>query len=188
LDSRKTAFLVSGSRQDDNLQAIVYAQTLSGPVQESTPSPRGLTQLSLRISRQFTSNHAMFWQYNDREYPGHNLGVGGLTLPEAGTTPDHWEREFVVNHKLSLTPRLVNQFQALVGREHPELSSRRQQLLAPTGFRLCARGQEDRAPRRRRRVLRPHRGRTVGGLGFLCNKSRSNCPSCACRLGTFRPP
>jgi hypothetical protein len=111
-----------------------------------------------------------------------------LTLPEAGTTPDHWEREFVVNHKLSLTPRLVNQFQALVGREHPELSSRRQQLLAPTGFRLCARGQEDRAPRRRRRVLRPHRGRTVGGLGFLCNKSRSNCPSCACRLGTFRPP
>jgi outer membrane receptor protein involved in Fe transport len=121
--SRKTTFLVSGSRQDDNLQAIVYAQTLSGPVQKSTPSPRGLTQLSLRISRQFTSNHAMFWQYNDREYPGQNLGVGGLTLPEAGTTPDHWEREFVVNDKLSLTPRLVNQFQALVGREHQAMTS-----------------------------------------------------------------
>jgi hypothetical protein len=65
----------------------------------------------------------MFWQYNDREYPGQNLGVGGLTLPEAGTTPDHWEREFVVNDKLSLTPRLVNQFQALVGRERQAMTS-----------------------------------------------------------------
>ena len=119
----KTAFLLSGSRQEDNLQAVVYAQTLSGPVQESTPSPSGLTQLSLRISHQFTSNHAMFWQFNDREYPGHNLGVGGLTLPEAGTTPDHWEREFVINDRLSVTPRFINQFQALVGREHQAMSS-----------------------------------------------------------------
>jgi outer membrane receptor protein involved in Fe transport len=119
----KTAFLLSGSRQEDNLQAVVFAQTLSGPVQETTPSPRGLTQLALRISHQFTSSHAMFWQYNDREYPGHNLGVGGLTLPEAGTNPDHWEREFVINDRLSVTPRFINQFQALVGREHQGLSS-----------------------------------------------------------------
>ena len=119
----KTAFLLSGSRQEDNLQAVVYALTLSGPVQETTPSPRGLTQLALRISHQFSSNHAMFWQFNDREYPGHNLGVGGLTLPEAGTNPDHWEREFVVNDRLSVTPRLINQFQALVGREHERMSS-----------------------------------------------------------------
>src|ERR1039457_4508172 len=40
----KTAFLLSGSRQEDNLQAIVYAQTLAGPVRESTPSPHGLPQ------------------------------------------------------------------------------------------------------------------------------------------------
>ena len=119
----KTAFLLSGSRQEDNLQAVVFAQTLSGPVQETTPSPRGLTQISLRISHQFTSSHAMFWQYNDREYPGHNLGVGGLTLPEAGTNPDHWEREFVINDRLSVTPRFINQFQALVGREHEAMTS-----------------------------------------------------------------
>ena len=119
----RTAFLLSGSRQEDNLQAIVFAQTLSGPVQETTPSPRGLDQIALRISHQFTSSHAMFWQFNDREYPGHNLGVGGLTLPEAGTNPDHWEREFVINDRLSLTPRLINQFQALVGREHDATSS-----------------------------------------------------------------
>jgi outer membrane receptor protein involved in Fe transport len=65
----------------------------------------------------------MFWQFNNREYPGHNLGVGGLTLPEAGTTPDHWEREFVINDRLSVTPRFINQFQAFVGREHQGMSS-----------------------------------------------------------------
>jgi hypothetical protein len=121
--SRKTAFLFSGSRQDDNLQAVVYAQTLSGPVQENTPSPQGLTQISLRISHELTPDHTMFWQYDDREYPGRNLGVGGLTLPEAGTNPDHWEREFILNDKLSLAPQIVNQFQILAGREHQAMSS-----------------------------------------------------------------
>ncbi|MGD0500484.1 MAG: TonB-dependent receptor [Bryobacteraceae bacterium] len=121
--SRKTTFLFSGSRQDDNLQAVVYAQTLSGPVQENTPSPQGLTQLSLRITRELTPDHTMFWQYDDREYSGRNLGVGGLTLPEAGTNPDHWEREFIVNDRLSLAPHWINQFQILAGRERQGMTS-----------------------------------------------------------------
>jgi hypothetical protein len=122
-NSKTTSFLFSGSRQDDDLQGVVFARDLSGPVQETVPSPRGLTQLAFRISHQFNPNHAGFWQYNDREYPGHNLGVGGLVLPEAGTDPDHWEREIVFNDRLVLSTRLVNQFQILVGREHEGMHS-----------------------------------------------------------------
>ena len=121
--SKSTAFLFSGSRQDDDLQAVVYARGPSGAVQQTVPSPRGLTQFSFRISHQLNPNHTIFWQYNDREYPGHNLGVGGLVLPEAGTNPDHWEREAIFNDRLALSAQWVNQFQMLVGREHEGMHS-----------------------------------------------------------------
>jgi hypothetical protein len=68
--SKKTAFLLSASRQDDDLQAVIFARDLNGVIQTTAPSPRGLTQTAFRISHQFSSNHAAFWQYNDREYPG----------------------------------------------------------------------------------------------------------------------
>jgi outer membrane receptor protein involved in Fe transport len=116
--SKKTAFLFSGSRLDDDLQAVVFARDLSGPVQLTVPSPRGLTQLAFRISHQLNQNHTVFAQYNDREYPGRNLGVGGLVLPEAATTPDHWEREVILNDRLAVSTTWVNQFQILIGREH----------------------------------------------------------------------
>src|ERR1039458_5416681 len=121
--SKTTSFLFSGSRQDDDQQAVVFAQGVSGPIQATVPSPRGLTQLAFRISHQFSTNHAAFWQYNDREYPGHSLGVGGLVLPEAGTNPDHWEREVVFNDRLTLSSRWMNQFQTLIGREHEAMHS-----------------------------------------------------------------
>ena len=121
--SKNTAFLFSGSRQDDDLQAVIFARGLAGPTQATAPSPRGLMQLAPRISHQFNANHAAFWQYNDREYPGHDLGIGGLVLPEAGTNPDHWERELVFNDRLTLSTHWINQFQILIGREHEGMHS-----------------------------------------------------------------
>jgi hypothetical protein len=121
--SKTTSFLVSGSRQDDDLQAVIFARGIGGPIQETAPSPRGLTQTAFRISHQFSTNHAAFWQYNDREYPGHDLGIGGFVLPEAGTNPDHWEREIVFNDRLTLSAHWMNQFQILIGREHEGMHS-----------------------------------------------------------------
>jgi hypothetical protein len=121
--SKTTSFLLTGSRQDDDLQAVVFARGLNGPIQETAASPRGLTQTAARISHQFSSNHAAYWQYNDREYPGSDLGIGGLVLPEAGTNPDHWEREIVYNDRLTLSAHWINQFQILIGREHEGMHS-----------------------------------------------------------------
>jgi hypothetical protein len=122
-DSKTMSFLLSGSRQDDDLQAVIYARDLSGTIQKTVPSPRGLMQLAFRVTRQFGSNHAMSWQYNDRTYPGKNLGIGGFVLPEAGTNPDHWEREVVFNDRKILSPHWINQFQILIGREHEGMHS-----------------------------------------------------------------
>jgi Carboxypeptidase regulatory-like domain/TonB dependent receptor-like, beta-barrel len=116
--SKNTSFLLSGARQEDDLQAVIFARGLEGPIQTTAASPRGLTQTAARISHQFSTNHAAFWQYNDREYSGHDLGIGGLVLPDAGTNPDDWEREIVYNDRLTLSPHWINQFQILVGREH----------------------------------------------------------------------
>lgn len=121
--SKSTSFLISASRQDDDLQAVIFARGLDGPIRTTAPSPRGLTQSAFRISHQFNTNHAAFWQYNDREYPGHDQGIGGLVLPEAATNPDHWEREIVFNDRLTVSPHWLNQFQILAGREHEGMHS-----------------------------------------------------------------
>jgi hypothetical protein len=115
--SKTTSFLLSGHRQEEDLQSIVYATGLSGPIQQSVPSPKRDTQVSLRVTHQFNQNHAVFWQYNDWTYPSSNQGVGGFVLPEAATESRQWEREAIFNDRLSLSPRWLSQFQILVGRE-----------------------------------------------------------------------
>ena len=49
--SKSTSFLVSASRQDDALQAVVFARGLDGPIQATAPSPRALRSISGDESR-----------------------------------------------------------------------------------------------------------------------------------------
>jgi hypothetical protein len=116
--SKTTSFMLSGHRQDEDLESIVFAQGLSGPIQESVPSPKRDTLVTLHLGHQFSENHSVFWQYNEWDYPSRNQGVGAFVLPEAGTNSDQWEREWTFNDRISVTPRLLFQFQILFGWEH----------------------------------------------------------------------
>jgi carboxypeptidase family protein len=115
--SKTTSFLLSGHRQEEDLQSIVNATGPNGPIQMSIPSPRRDTQLSVRVTHQFNPDHAVFWQYNEWDYPASNQGVGGFVLPEAATESRQWEREAVFNDRLTLSPHWLSQFQILVGSE-----------------------------------------------------------------------
>lgn len=115
--SQNTSFLLSGHRQEEDLQSTVFAQGLSGPIQESVPSPRRDSQLSVRVGHQFRPEHAVYWQYNEWDYPSSNQGVGGFVLPEAATNSKQWERELLFNDRMALSLKWLIQSQILFGME-----------------------------------------------------------------------
>jgi hypothetical protein len=121
--SKSWSFMLSGHRQEEDLQSVVFAQDLSGPIQESVPSPKRDTLLSLQVVHQFSEKHVAYWQYTEWDYPSWNQGVGGFVLPEAATNSDQWERAWVYNDRLNISPHLLFQFQILVGWEHHATTS-----------------------------------------------------------------
>lgn len=121
--SKTTSFLLSGHRQEEDLQSIVFAEGLSGPIRENVASPKRDTLISLHIRHQFSTNHSAYWQYNEWEYPSFNQGVGNFVLPEAGTNSDQWEREWIFNDRLTLSPKWLLQSQILIGWEHHATTS-----------------------------------------------------------------
>jgi hypothetical protein len=122
-NSKSWSFMLSGHRQEEDLQSIVFAQDLSGPIQENVSSPKRDTLLTLHVGHQFSENHVAYWQYTEWDYPSSNQGVGGFVLPEAATNSDQWEREWVFNDRRTISPHLLFQFQVLVGWEHHATTS-----------------------------------------------------------------
>lgn len=116
--SKDTSFLLSGHRQEEDLQSVVFAQGPGGLIQESVPSPKRDSQISLRIGHQFNANHNIYLQGNEWEYPGNNQGVGGVVLPSAAFNSKQWEREIVLGDRWAFSAKWVNQFQILGGWEH----------------------------------------------------------------------
>jgi hypothetical protein len=121
--SKSWSFMLSGHRQEEDLQSVVSALGLSGPIQESVPSPKRDTLFTVHVGHDFSENHAAYWEYNEWHYPSYNQGVGGYVLPEAATNSDQWEREWVFNDRLTISPHLLFQFQVLVGWEHHATTS-----------------------------------------------------------------
>jgi hypothetical protein len=121
--SKKTSFVLSGHRQEEDLVSIVSAVSLSGPVQENVPSPRRDTQLSLQVYHQFSEQHTLYGQYNEWDYPSKNQGVGGFVLPEAATNLNQWEREWVIGDRWAPSPEWLTQFQLLIGWENHDTVS-----------------------------------------------------------------
>ncbi len=114
--NKKMSFLLSALREDENLQAVVFAQRPEGTISKNVPTPQQNTFGSVRISRQHTEKHAMFWQVNFQDRWQNNLGAGGTVLPDAGAQSRFREDEFNFNHSLVITPSLLSQFRILAGR------------------------------------------------------------------------
>ncbi len=114
--SKKASFLLSAMREEEDLESVVFAQGLNGPVVQNVPTPQQNTYFSLRVSHQFTERNAMFWQVNFQDRWQNNLGVGGTVLPEAGAQSRFREDEFTFNHRAILNRKLLSQFRVLIGR------------------------------------------------------------------------
>ena len=114
--SKRTSFLLSAAREEEDLVAVIFAQGPRGPINENAPTPQVNSVASLRISHQFDDQQAMFWQYNFQDRWQNNLGVGGTVLAEAGAQSRFREDEFIVNHRTMVNKDLLSQFRILIGR------------------------------------------------------------------------
>jgi len=115
-NSRKTSFLLSGARQNEDLQAVVFAEGPAGAIRETVPAPNVNTYISGRITWQASERQSLFFQQNFQDRWQENVGAGGTTLPEAGTQWRFREDEFIFNHSFSFSPKLLSQFRILIGR------------------------------------------------------------------------
>lgn len=114
--SKRTSFLLSGAREDENLVAIVYAEGPNGLIQANVPAPRVNTLASLRVTHQLNEGQAIFGQYNFQDTWTNNSGVGGTVLAEAGMQNRFREDELIFNHRGVIRKNLLSQFRVLVGR------------------------------------------------------------------------
>jgi len=121
--SKKTLFLISVDRDEEDAQSIVFAAGPAGAIQENAASPMRNLLTAGRISHTFSDKNKASWffSYQDRDNKGQ--GVGGITLPEAGTNRLFKEYEFRFNEESVLSARLVNQLRFLAGHYYAPTTS-----------------------------------------------------------------
>jgi outer membrane receptor protein involved in Fe transport len=117
LDGKKNSFLVTIERREEDLQAIVYAATPTGLVNEIVPRPDRGTEVSASLNHLQGRSNTLFVRATAEVTNSRNQGVGGTTLAEAGTNDHGDEEQVIVGARTILTPHLLSEFRWLGGRE-----------------------------------------------------------------------
>lgn len=120
--AKKSSFLASFNRAEEDLNAVVNATVVptpgnsSGLYQANVPSPTRDTEFSVRAAHQFGDKYSAYAQYSYEEWTGQNQGVGGQALASSGYNSEYHEDDTVVHVDSTLSAVLLNQF-SVVG-EH----------------------------------------------------------------------
>jgi hypothetical protein len=119
----ETTFLLSGSRQEDNLQSVVHAVTPSGLSTGNVPTPLYNTEFAARAAHDFSSSHRVSLQYNVSDTITRNQGVGGLVLSSAGVNAQSREDDVIFNDRIIISPSLLNQLQLFFEKDYDPVRS-----------------------------------------------------------------
>ena len=117
-DGKTTSFMFTGQRQEEDNQAIVFAQTPSGPIHENVAAPQRNTDFSIELNRQHSQKTTYSVRFHYRSLKIRNQGVGGVVLPEAATDFHDREDQLFYNQRTAFSNTIVNQFRILVARQH----------------------------------------------------------------------
>src|SRR6266478_67257 len=115
--SKKTSFLFSVSRKEEDLQAVVVAAGLAGAIRANVPTPSRTLQLSGQITHAISDTNTVSVRESLLLESTNNQNVGGTTLAEAGVNSHNMEEEITFSQQLVLSPKLVNNFRLLLGVE-----------------------------------------------------------------------
>lgn len=115
--SKKTSFLLSASRKEEDLQSIVFAAGATGSIRENVASPSRISQVAAQISHSLSATNTFSVRYSYLGEDFKNQGVGGTILAEAGSNSHNVEQEINYSQQTVFSPRLVNNFRLLLGYE-----------------------------------------------------------------------
>ncbi|HEV7746314.1 MAG TPA: TonB-dependent receptor [Pyrinomonadaceae bacterium] len=115
--SKKTSFLLSISRKEEDLQAVVVAEGLAGAIRANVPAPSRTLQFSGQITHAVSDTNTFSVRESLLIESVNNQNVGGTTLAEAGINSRNMEQEITFSHQIVLSPKLVNNFRLLLGVE-----------------------------------------------------------------------
>jgi outer membrane receptor protein involved in Fe transport len=121
--SKKTSFLISVSRKEEDLQSLVFALSPSGSLQLNVPAPARTLLAAAQISHALSETNSFSVKYSFLGESVDNQGVGGTTLPEAGIIYRNMEQEVTYGQTTVLSPKLVNNFRLLLGVERQSTAS-----------------------------------------------------------------
>ena len=112
-----TTFLVSGTRQEEDLQSAVHALGTQGVIAQNFATPSNNSQVSGRITHDFSQAHRLAVSYNFRYISQSASNVGGIVLPEAAINESNRQDQILFNDRVILSPDIVQQLQVLLERE-----------------------------------------------------------------------
>ncbi|HEY2431652.1 MAG TPA: TonB-dependent receptor [Vicinamibacterales bacterium] len=116
-DGRHSSFLFTIERRALDLQSIVYAAGPAGLINQIVAAPTTGTEVSGSLNHQQGKNNTFFARVTAEVNDGRNQSVGGTTLAEAGTNDHGDEEQVIIGARSIITPRLLNEFRWLLGRE-----------------------------------------------------------------------
>ena len=141
----RNSFQLSANREEEDVVSLVFADAPTGIVQQNVPAPRRNTEFSAGVTHQFGENRLASFRGSYRDITNNNQGVGGFVLPEAAYNFEDREDEVYFNDSLVISPKLLNQFRILVGRQHtPTTSFNRDPAIVVPGSFIGGGAQADR--------------------------------------------
>jgi outer membrane receptor protein involved in Fe transport len=121
--SKKTSFLLSVNRNDEDLQSVVFAQGPAGTIQANVPAPVRNLLFAAQISHALSDTNNFSVRYSYLGEKTTNQGVGGTILPEAGINYRNMEQEINYSQQTVFSPKMVNNFRLLLGAERQSNAS-----------------------------------------------------------------
>ena len=117
INGKTTSFLVTVDRREEDLQSIVYAYGLAGPIRASVPRVVRGAEVSGSIAHRVGSNHTFSIRATGESDTVDHDGVGGTTLPEAGWNQQSDEAQLIVGDRWIASKNVLHEWRFLVGRE-----------------------------------------------------------------------
>ena len=117
-DGKTTSFMITGNRQEQDNQSIVFANGPAGLVQQNVPNPQRNTEFSIGMNRLHSKRtmYSLRYQYRNRNI--RNQGVGRDNLAEVATNFRDREDQIFYTVKTTFSMAVVNNFGILFARQH----------------------------------------------------------------------
>src|SRR5262244_1442754 len=125
-NGKKSSFFFSGNREEEDLQAVVFAKTPAGLVSENVATPQRQSEFSFRVNHQVGAKTTYSIRFDFTEDSSRNNGVGGFNLPETAADSRDGEHQIFFTHRQIISPELINELTLRAGHEYGRTRSVRQ--------------------------------------------------------------